>query len=59
VTKMFEYKVTGTLSEPKTEPIYLIPKIVLMPFHPIQTIKGLFSRDPGTNAPAFNPSVQP
>jgi hypothetical protein len=53
VTKMFEYKVTGTLAEPKTEPVYIIPKIVLMPFHPFRTLKSLFPQDQGqrTNAP--------
>jgi hypothetical protein len=53
ITKMFEYKLTGTLSEPKTEPVYIIPKIVLMPFHPFRTLKGLLPQEPSlrTNAP--------
>ncbi len=54
VTKMFEYKVTGTLGQPKTEPLYLIPKIVLLPLHPLRTIKELFPEDSTasqTNAP--------
>jgi hypothetical protein len=61
VTKMFEYKVTGTLGEPKTEPVFLLPKLVLlpfqMPFHPYRTLKGLLPEDPdaaGTNAPPLN-----
>jgi hypothetical protein len=43
VTKMFEYKVTGTLADPKTEPVYLyiLPKVLSFPFHPIRTIKDL------------------
>ena len=32
VTKLFEYKVTGTLDDPKAEPVYLIPKVMLLPF---------------------------
>lgn len=40
VTKIFEYKVGGTLSDPKTSPLY-IPKVFMMPFHPIRTIKEL------------------
>ncbi len=64
VTKLFEYRVTGTLSEPKAEPVFLIPKVVLMPFqmpfHPIRTLKGLFPEGSnpapgGTNSPAANP----
>jgi hypothetical protein len=54
VTKLFEYKVTGTLSEPRPEPLYLLPKLVLMPFHPFRTLKDLFTEPPGlpsTNAP--------
>ncbi|PYJ06486.1 MAG: hypothetical protein DME25_06590 [Verrucomicrobia bacterium] len=54
VTKAFEYKVSGSLNQPKAEPVYLIPKIVLMPFHPFQSLKGLFPEEPGggpTNAP--------
>ncbi len=55
VTKMFEYKVTGSLSQPKSEPVFFIPKIVQLPFHPLRTLKGLFPEDStstGTNAPA-------
>ena len=54
VTKLFEYKVTGILHEPKMEPVFIIPKLVLMPFHPFRTIKGLFPEDTSsrTNTPA-------
>ena len=56
VTKLFEYKVTGTLKNPKKEPVVLfVPKILEMPLHPIRTLEGLI---PGggdffssTNAP--------
>jgi hypothetical protein len=41
VTKIFEYKITGTLEQPKTEPVYLIPKVILFPLQPIKTIKDL------------------
>jgi len=46
VTKIFEYKVTGTLSEPKAEPLYVIPKVLLMPFHPLKSLKGIFLEEP-------------
>ena len=41
VTKIFEYKITGTLEQPKTEPVFLIPKVILFPLQPIKTIKDL------------------
>jgi hypothetical protein len=56
VTKLFEYKVTGTLQNPKKEPVVpFVPKILQMPLHPIRTFEELL---PGseyfsspTNAP--------
>lgn len=42
LTKVFEYKVTGTLNDPKSEPLY-IPKMLLWPFQPFRTIKQIFS----------------
>jgi hypothetical protein len=50
VTKMFEYKITGTLSDPKSEPVF-IPKLLLVPLHPFRTLEELFSEPPKTNAP--------
>lgn len=49
VTKMFEYKISGDLDHPKTEPVFLIPKIVLLPFHPLRTLKSLVPES--TNSP--------
>jgi hypothetical protein len=40
VTKIFEYKVTGTFGKPKAEPLF-IPKIFMMPFHPLRTLREL------------------
>ena len=61
VTKVFEYKVTGSLGDPKAEPVWLVPRVMLLPFqfpfHPIRTLKGLFPEDrssSGTNAPPLN-----
>ena len=45
-TKLFEYKVTGTLDQPKTQPLYTIPKILLMPLHPIKTFREMLPDDP-------------
>jgi hypothetical protein len=65
VTKLFEYKVTGTLGEPKTEPVNILPKVVLlpfqMPFHPLRTLRGLLPDTIGyspTNAPPLNAPKQ-
>src|SRR5205814_7435939 len=44
LTKLFEYRVTGTLHEPQKEPIY-IPKPLLFPFHPLRTLKELFGEE--------------
>jgi len=44
LTKLFEYKVGGTLGKPKSEPLY-IPKIMMMPFHPIRTMRELLGDD--------------
>jgi hypothetical protein len=43
VTKLFEYKVTGTLDAPKAEPLYVVPKVLLFPFTPVKTLKELFA----------------
>lgn len=62
VTKLFEYRVSGTLGEPKAEPVWLIPKVMLlpfqMPFHPWRTLKGLLPEDSvgnRTNNPVLVP----
>jgi hypothetical protein len=51
--KLFEYRVTGTLSQPKSKPAY-IPSFVLAPFRPIETLRSLMISDKPaeTNAPA-------
>lgn len=45
LTKLLEYKVTGTLGNPKSEPLYILPKFILAPLHPIKMIKDLFPSD--------------
>jgi hypothetical protein len=54
VTKMFEFKVNGTLETPKMEPVFIVPKIMLLPFHPFRSLKGPRPEEnfaPLTNAP--------
>ena len=37
VTKLFEFKIDGTLTEPKVEPLRLLPKILLLPLTPLRS----------------------
>jgi hypothetical protein len=37
LTKMLEYKVGGTLSEPKPEPVFFVPRLLLSPLHPFRS----------------------
>jgi len=55
VSKIFECHVTGKLGEPVVTPVYIpnfIPKILLVPLHPIRTLEEIFTSAPATNAPA-------
>jgi hypothetical protein len=57
ITKVFEYKVTGTLKNPKSEPVLFPTKLLMMPFHPIRSFESLLPGDEGllsspTNLPA-------
>ena len=61
VTKLFEYKVTGSLGDPKAEPVSPISKVMLLPFqltfHPLRTLKSILPEDltsSRTNAPPLN-----
>ena len=58
VSKVFEYKISGTLGDPKMEPLYFVPKLILMPLHPFETMKDLMPKVPeaaGTNTPPTEP----
>ena len=50
VSKLCEYKITGTLEKPVSEPVY-IPKFLLMPLHPIRSLQEMLSSGTDTNAP--------
>jgi hypothetical protein len=55
VSKLFQYRITGTLDEPKTEPTY-VPKWFFFPLHPLRTLEELFTPDAGkTNPPPRQP----
>jgi hypothetical protein len=51
VTKLFEYRLSGTLSQPKTSPVFFIPRILLLPFRPLKTIEELLPAEPKPEAP--------
>jgi hypothetical protein len=44
VTKLFEYRVTGTLAKPNSQPLF-IPKIIMMPFHPVRSLRELMGEE--------------
>jgi len=57
VTKLLEYKVTGTLNKPKSEPLY-VPKIFMVPFHPLRSLRELMEsgkEEPALPAPPPSP----
>ncbi len=51
VSKLFEYKITGTLKNPKSEPVYVFPKLLLMPLHPFRSLEEMFPGGAGTSDP--------
>ncbi len=53
VSKLFEYKVTGTLENPNQEPVVpFFPRILEMPLHPLRALEDLLPGSPIlTNAP--------
>ena len=44
MTKVFEYRVTGSLANPKSEPRF-IPKFLMLPLRPFQTIREFLTPD--------------
>jgi len=46
VTKIFEYRVTGTLADPKAQPLYIVPKILLLPLAPFKVLKDIMTENP-------------
>lgn len=67
LTKLFEYRVTGTLTKFDAEPLYALPKVILFPLQPLRVIKGIFTSpplapprsEPSTNAPPEQPAPRP
>jgi hypothetical protein len=42
VGKLFEYRVTGTLRDPKTTPVFVPTKVLMFPLHPIRSLEDIF-----------------
>ena len=53
LSKLFEYKVTGTLGDPHMTLLYDFSKLLMAPFHPIKTLEGIL---PAGNTNAASPS---
>jgi hypothetical protein len=49
VSKLFEYKITGTLQQPKSEPVY-IPRFLLTPLHPLRSLEEMLSNGADNSA---------
>jgi hypothetical protein len=54
LTKLFEFRITGTLSDVKADPLY-IPKFLLLPLQPLRFLFGLFGNgDDSERHPPIN-----
>jgi hypothetical protein len=53
VSKLFEYKITGTLKNPKSDPVYDITKVLLLPLHPIRSLQEILPTG-NADAPPVN-----
>lgn len=58
ISKIFEYQVSGTLSEPKSEPVY-IPNILMMTLRPFHSLKGALTPEKEKTEPPLEPPPQP
>ena len=60
VTKLFEYRITGTLDNPKIEELYVISRILLMPLHPFKTLREILgTEEKAPDNPNVNPREKP
>jgi len=56
LAKALEYKITGTLQSPNSQPLY-IPRLLLLPLNPFRLVQELFSADSArSNAPPAEPA---
>lgn len=58
VAHLFAYQLTGTMQHPRSEPVY-IPRLLLVPFSPFQTLGNLFSSgNPKSEPEKFSPEPE-
>lgn len=55
LSKLFEYRITGTLEEPKKRATYILPSVITMPLQPLQSLKELFGEPDKKPADAKEP----
>jgi hypothetical protein len=55
LTKIFEYRLSGTLSEPVAEPVH-IPKFLMIALEPFKALQGILKRGPDPTLPPPGPS---
>lgn len=55
VSKTFEYSISGPISHPKSDPVY-IPRILFLPVHPVQTLKDMAPEETNSVPHATPPS---
>jgi hypothetical protein len=51
ITKLFEYRITGAVNRPQTEPLYIVPKLLVLPFLPFKILKEMIPEVPSPPAP--------
>lgn len=44
VSRVFEYRISGTLGDPAMQPIHLVPRMFLAPLQPFKLIRNLFKK---------------
>ncbi len=58
LSKLFEYKITGTISDPVAQPLY-VPKFLMMMLRPFHTVKTLMPTGPAESTPLTAPKSVP
>jgi hypothetical protein len=56
ISKVFEYRISGTLAEPKITPVYFVPKIMRLP---VDILREMRERPVSTDTFADPPSGSP
>lgn len=54
LTKLFEYRVEGTLTQFDAQPLYALPKVILFPLQPLRFFRGMFTPGPAKSVLSTN-----